>query len=75
MSDKISNDEKKAEIEIPSSFFIDSRMLPSNTKKGMIISRVHYENALSAVGSHFPEKRRRTVHDIVNKRYEKKANR
>jgi hypothetical protein len=47
-SDINSNDEKKSKVKIPFEFFIDSRLLSSNTK-------LHYESALNALGSHFPE--------------------
>lgn len=54
-SDFIPNDEGKSEISLPLDFFIDSRLLFSNTKTGIIISRSYYESALNAIGSHFPE--------------------
>lgn len=54
-SDAFSNDEKNPEILIPSEFFIDSRLLSSNNKSGIAISRSYYKSALSMTGSHFPE--------------------
>jgi hypothetical protein len=52
-SDIIPNDEKDSAIEIPAEFFIDTRLLAENTS--ISISRAHYEAALTAAGSHFPE--------------------
>lgn len=54
-SDAFSNDKKKSELQIPSEFFIDSRLLSSNNKTGVSIPRSFYESALIASGSHFPE--------------------
>ena len=55
MSDTAPSDEQRAELNIPAEFFLDSRLLQTKEKQTIRISRVFYNAALNAVGSHFPE--------------------
>ncbi|WP_419420118.1 hypothetical protein ACNVED_02160 [Legionella sp. D16C41] len=54
VSDALPNDLKQAFIAIPSSFFIDERLL-SYQHAPLVISRADYEAALTKALSHFPE--------------------
>lgn len=52
-SDRLANENNNDTIAIPADFFVDSNLLPQ--AKAVIISRAHYQAALTQYGSHFPE--------------------
>nr|WP_131783462.1 hypothetical protein [Legionella gresilensis] len=55
ISDNLPNDLGQTTIKIPSDFFIDSRLLSTIKNSSIIISRNHYQEALTKALSHFPE--------------------
>jgi hypothetical protein len=53
MSDMRPNEEKKSQIKIPMSFFINKKLV--SNQRDILITRNAYETVLRAAGSHFPE--------------------
>ncbi len=54
ISDRVPNEERNNDINIPIEFFINKN-LSDNQIKNIVISRTAYEHALISTGSHFPE--------------------
>jgi hypothetical protein len=57
-SDITTNESGFSAVSIPAEFFVDDRLLPQGGDQAVVISRPHYEAALTAFGSHFPETNR-----------------